>query len=289
MAATLNSNQLGSLAPNSIGSWVDAVDQDSNTGRIETLKDGIKTVIEVVDAEAGGKQQVTTTYKVVKKNVPRVVAQRKEWKKFGAAANDGPGPQPSTTYVAEEVQILFTRNRAGEAEQETTEEKKSDVKGLSKGHCRFCKADDHWSVACPYKEMYQTTLEEDEAEADKVATGMRTGMGTGAPGKYVPPSARGDRAGVVLGERRTDDFTCRVTNLPEDSDTLDEDLRNMFKEAGRIERFFLARDKNTGRPKGFAFITYSNRDDAERAIERFNGAKLQHLILKVEWTRPANT
>lgn len=70
-------------------------------------------------------------------------------------------------------------------------------------------------------------------------------------------------------ERRSDDFTCRVTNLPEDSETLDEDLRLMFGSIGRIERFYLARDKATNKPKGFAFITYSNRNDAEKAIERF--------------------
>lgn len=149
--------------------------------------------------------------------------------------------------------------------------------------------------------MYANTLDEEaEGEQEKGPTGLRGAMGTGAPGKYIPPSARGDRAGIcnsapiahdwrfcrlALGERRTDDFTCRVTNLPEDSDTLDEDLRNMFKEAGRIERFFLARDKATGRPKGFAFITYGCREDAQTAIDRFNGAKLQHLILKVEWTK----
>lgn len=86
-------------------------------------------------------------------------------------------------------------------------------------------------------------------------------------------------------ERRSDDFTCRVTNLPEDSETLDEDLRAMFGSVGRIERFYLARDKTTNKPKGFAFITYSNRADAEAAIERFSGYKMEHLILKVEWTK----
>jgi translation initiation factor 3 subunit G len=76
-----------------------------------------------------------------------------------------------------------------------------------------------------------------------------------------------------------------VTNLLEDSDSLDEDLRAMFGSVGRIERFYLARDKQTNKPKGFAFVTFSNRQDAERAIERFNGAKMEHLILKVEWTK----
>ncbi len=91
---------------------------------------------------------------------------------------------------------------------------------------------------------------------------------------------------VGVGERRADDFTCRVTNLPEDSETLDEDLRALFSSVGRIERFYLARDKTTNKPKGFAFITFTNRQDAETAIDRFNGWKMEHLILKVEWTKP---
>lgn len=51
--------------------------------------------------------QVVTTYKVITKKVPRLVAERKKWKKFGSAAGDGPGPQISTTYVADDVEIQF--------------------------------------------------------------------------------------------------------------------------------------------------------------------------------------
>lgn len=51
--------------------------------------------------------------------------------------------------------MQFTRNRAGEQEVEF-EEKKPDLgKNAAKGHCRFCKADDHWSVACPYKVIFE--------------------------------------------------------------------------------------------------------------------------------------
>lgn len=59
----------------------------------------------------------------------------------------------------------------------------------------------------------------------------------------------------------------------------------MFNSVGRIERFFLAKDKTTSKAKGFAFITFTNREDTEKAIKRFNGSKMEHLILKVEWTR----
>ena len=58
--------------------------------------------------------QVVTTFKLVTKKVPRPVAERKKWKKFGRCENDGPGPQVATTYVAEEVLMQFVRNRYGE-------------------------------------------------------------------------------------------------------------------------------------------------------------------------------
>ncbi|KAI1728530.1 eukaryotic translation initiation factor 3 subunit G domain-containing protein [Ditylenchus destructor] len=287
---------LGNLSNvTSIGNWADAVDQESKLNaaaqkRTEITKNGIKTVIDIVDDKDSGKCRVVTTYKVITKKVPRAVAERKKWKKFGAAGSDGPGPQVNTTYVADEVHMQFIKNRAGEAQEQEPEERKSDANkgyGAAKGsHCRICKADDHWSVNCPYKEMYQVT-EEEPIGADK--SGLKQmGGPTSAPGRYVNPFARGDIRISNVPERRSDDFTCRVTNLPEDSETLEDDLRQMFGSVGRIERFYLAKDKVTNKPKGFAFITFSNRHDAEMAIERFNGAKMEHLILKVEWTKPSN-
>jgi translation initiation factor 3 subunit G len=60
----------------------------------------------------------------------------------------------------------------------------------------------------------------------------------------------------------------------------------MFQSVGRITRSYVARDKQPpNRPKGFAFITFGTRQEAEKAIQSFNGAKFEHLILKVEWTR----
>lgn len=52
----------------------------------------------------------------------------------------------------------------------------------------------------------------------------------------------------------------------------------MFGSVGRIERFYLARDKPNNKPKGFAFITYTNRNDAETAIERF-----RYFLVKKFW------
>jgi translation initiation factor 3 subunit G len=269
-------------AVNVVGSWFNEIEATQAVPvhqRSEVTKDGIRTVTDYVkDEKTGLTSEVVTTYKVITKKVPRVVAERKKWKKFGQSATDGPGPQVYTTYVAEEVQIQFTRNRGGVEEQTQVD---ATLPGATrnvdaKAHCRICKANDHWSVHCPYKEIMATVEEDDPARGAPPSTG----------GRYVPPSQRDGRP-LGLSERR-DEYTIRVTNLPEDDDNIEEELRRAFARAGRIDRLYVARDKQTLRMKGFAFITYTSRDDAERAIEMFRGLKMGHLILKVEWTKPSN-
>ena len=59
----------------------------------------------------------------------------------------------------------------------------------------------------------------------------------------------------------------------------------MFGSVGKIERLYLGRERMTNKLRGFGFITYATREQADKAIERFNGYKLDHLILKVESTK----
>ncbi|CAD5217166.1 unnamed protein product [Bursaphelenchus xylophilus] len=248
-----------------VQSWADASVAAESQLRTETS-----------EVEENGKRyKVVTSYKIVNRIVPRAVAERKKWKKFGNAANDGPGPNIATTFASETIPLVWVSNQA---EQELVDDKKEEGRGNAgvAAHCRLCKSDDHWSSNCPLKSYYQ--------KEDEKSDSLRTPASGG--GAYVPPGARGgDRVGV---ERRNDENTCRVTNLPEDMPNLEEQLRDMFGAAGRIERFYLARDKATNRLRGFAFVTYESRQNTQRAIEMFNNARFGHLILKVEWTKPAN-
>lgn len=50
---------------------------------------------------------------------------------------------------------------------------------------------------------------------------------------------------------------------------------------GHIERFFIARDRETGVSRGFAFITFSSHSEADRARIGMNNYPYLHLILKV--------
>lgn len=51
----------------------------------------------------------------------------------------------------------------------------------------------------------------------------------------------------------------------------EQDLREIFERFGRVTRVFLAKDRETGRAKGFAFISYQERTDAAKACEKIDG------------------
>ena len=47
----------------------------------------------------------------------------------------------------------------------------------------------------------------------------------------------------------------------------------MFERFGRVTRVFLAKDRETNRAKGFAFISFQERTDAAKACEKMDGCK----------------
>lgn len=61
----------------------------------------------------------------------------------------------------------------------------------------------------------------------------------------------------------------------------EQDLRDMFERFGRVTRVFLAKDRETQRAKGFAFISFQDRSDAALACEKMDGCKLKHIFSKV--------
>ena len=55
----------------------------------------------------------------------------------------------------------------------------------------------------------------------------------------------------------------------------------MFERFGRVTRVFLAKDRETGRAKGFAFISFADRTDAQRACDKMDGCKFTLFLLLV--------
>lgn len=69
-----------------------------------------------------------------------------------------------------------------------------------------------------------------------------------------------------------------VGNLPFSVD--ETQLRGIFSQYGEISELALIMDRDTGRPKGFGFITFANQQAAEKALEQ-NGKDVGGRALRV--------
>jgi len=75
-----------------------------------------------------------------------------------------------------------------------------------------------------------------------------------------------------------------VGNLP--YNTTEEDLKQMFAEAGVVVSASIITDRETGRSKGFGFVEMQTQADAEKARSLFNGREVNNRQLKVDLARP---
>lgn len=58
-------------------------------------------------------------------------------------------------------------------------------------------------------------------------------------------------------------------------------MEALFSELGELEDVFLPMDRATGRPRGFAFVTYADPDAADEAMEKFDGYEFAGRPLRV--------
>ncbi|XP_066293596.1 eukaryotic translation initiation factor 3 subunit G-like isoform X3 [Branchiostoma lanceolatum] len=288
-----------SVEPDNKPSWADQVedlddDVDDELPPPEEVIDGdTKIITEYSINDEGKKIKIIRTYRVETRKASKTIARRKAWPKFGESEYEGPGPNPSTTAICDDIFMTFVTNKE-EALNEKEEDPMAKLKGTRIVQCRICKGD-HWTTKCPYKDTLgpiQEELDKSDKPGEAGAAGASGAEGQAPParapgGKYVPPSLRGANRGPgeSMQQRRDDQATIRVTNLSED--TRESDLQELFRPFGAISRIYLAKDKVTHQSKGFAFINFHRREDAARAITGVNGFGYDNLILNVEWARPS--
>ena len=68
--------------------------------------------------------------------------------------------------------------------------------------------------------------------------------------------------------------------------TTENDLQDAFAAHGTVIETNLMMDRETGRPRGFAFITMSSPEETQKAIQAMNGASLDGRDLTVNEARP---
>ena len=69
-------------------------------------------------------------------------------------------------------------------------------------------------------------------------------------------------------------------------DTNDARLKEIFSEAGTVSTANVIIDRMSGRSKGFGFVEMSTDEEAEKAIEMFNGKEFEGRTLTVNEARP---
>src|SRR3954471_23103550 len=68
--------------------------------------------------------------------------------------------------------------------------------------------------------------------------------------------------------------------------TTEQDIRSLFEAHGSVDRVNIVTDRDSGQPRGFAFVEMTNDAEGERAIEAINGRELGGRSLNVNEARP---
>ena len=64
--------------------------------------------------------------------------------------------------------------------------------------------------------------------------------------------------------------------------TSNDRLRELFAEVGAVESAVVVTDRDTGRSRGFGFVEMATPEEAEQAVQRYNGKEVDGRQLKVE-------
>jgi cold-inducible RNA-binding protein len=68
--------------------------------------------------------------------------------------------------------------------------------------------------------------------------------------------------------------------------TTENELQELFSQAGTVQEVTLMQDKFTGKSRGFAFVTMGSEQEAQNAITQLNGKTVEGRALTVNEARP---
>lgn len=247
---------------------------------------GIITKVEYYRNDKGDLMKRTTKSRVVKveKKMYKAASERRaNWQKFGDAAVERP-TDAITSRAPEDVPFERLKSK----KQSKEEKQKEDFQVANAG--------DNKAAAMSLRELLHKKrmerqllaakgLLEVEAPPDESQGEGGSLPSAGSKGGYVPPSLRnrGNAEGDAMQKRR-DENSVRVTNLSED--VVEQDLLDLFGRFGHVQRIFIAKDRETGESRGFAFVNFLRREDAQDAINTLDGFGYANLILSVSWATP---
>ena len=66
----------------------------------------------------------------------------------------------------------------------------------------------------------------------------------------------------------------------------EQELREAFEAHGQVQEVYMVSDRDTGRPKGFAFVEMPTSEEAQAAITALNGNEFHGRTITVNEARP---
>ena len=69
----------------------------------------------------------------------------------------------------------------------------------------------------------------------------------------------------------------------------EQSLIDLFSKCGTVDSAKIITDRNTGRSKGFGFVEMSSDDEAQSAIQKYDGTELEGRALKVNEAKPLSS
>lgn len=246
---------------------------------------GIKKIIDYRREDDGSKIKVTRKIKVVvrQRKIAKSIADRSRWAKFGMCKGVISGAEIEVTYFTSRDEIMI-ETPEDEAKKDAGLDIMATIRaGLLK--------------KATNQRLRASGLLVDGEGGGALKTGTALSRDGGGPssmemgggeGKYKPPARQaggGAWGGGGGSQDRDETNTLRVTNISED--TTEDDLKELFRPFGQLSRTYLAKDRETGASRGFAYVSYIRKEDAERAMGKLDGYGYDYLILSVEWAKPS--
>eukprot|EP01025_Chloroclados_australasicus_P038386 TRINITY_DN3947_c0_g2_i2.p1 TRINITY_DN3947_c0_g2~~TRINITY_DN3947_c0_g2_i2.p1 ORF type:complete len:266 (+),score=39.06 TRINITY_DN3947_c0_g2_i2:116-913(+) len=230
---------------------------------------GIITKTEYYRNNKGDAIKKTTKIQVVKAQtkVYEVAQQRRQWPKFGQAAvtNEGVTMQSVDDIMFERTNLPKKDEKKEERVQAPAGTRSlAEIMAEKRRHREMLRAQGLLS------QPGAPPLDDEPNSAAEPKKGV-----------YVPPSRK---PGAVPQERRDFDNSLRVSNLSDN--VTDYDLKELFGKFGEIARVYVAYDRETHEHRGFAFVNFRSRMDAERAMHALDGYGYDNMILRVEMAAP---
>ncbi|KAA1080373.1 translation initiation factor eIF3 subunit g [Puccinia graminis f. sp. tritici] len=182
------------------------------------------------------------------------------------------GPDLATTTLGEAIKLKIAV--PGLIKEPVVEQttKATIVPGGKRITCRLCQGD-HFTASCPYKDTLGGVLGGDAADQDQqdgpgASQAQTNNAAGGGTGKYVPPSQRdGAKRGESMQKSNRDDLPTAPCYQPVRGRPGKRSVGSLW-EIRRISRIYVGKDQETGLCKGFAFVSFEDRMEAERAMKK---------------------